>query len=102
VFVYDGGHISDITPAAYVAGRVDSQPGAGYGGGLYGAGLYGVPTYWLGVVLEAASGRWICGAITLWPSATMALSASTPGPACWRRLSAPRARARWSSPTSVS
>jgi hypothetical protein len=37
VFLYDGGHVSNITPAAYTAGRVDSQPGAGYGGGLYGA-----------------------------------------------------------------
>jgi hypothetical protein len=54
VFLYDGGHVSSITPAAYTAGRVDSQPGAGYGGGLYGAGAFGVPTYGSSVVLEAA------------------------------------------------
>lgn len=55
VFLYDGGHVSDISPAAYVDGRTDSQPGAGYGGGLYGRGLYGVPTYGSGVTLEAAT-----------------------------------------------
>jgi hypothetical protein len=55
VFVYDGGHISNITPVGYVPGRVDSQPGAGYGGGLYGHGLYGEPTIGSGVVLDAAS-----------------------------------------------
>lgn len=55
VFLYDGGHVSNITPAAYVAGRVDSQPGAGYGGGLYGRGVFGEPTIGSGVTLEAAS-----------------------------------------------
>ena len=55
MFVYDGGRIDNITPAAYVAGRVDSLPGVGYGGGLYGRGLYGEPTYGSSTVLEAAS-----------------------------------------------
>jgi hypothetical protein len=38
-----------------VPGARDSQPGAGYGGGLYGVGDYGVPTIGSGVVLDAAS-----------------------------------------------
>lgn len=55
LFVYDGGSLDDVTPAAYTAGREDTIAGAGYGGGLYGVGLYGVPTYGSSAVLEAAS-----------------------------------------------
>jgi hypothetical protein len=55
IFVYDGGQVEDVTPAAYTEGRVDTILGSGYGGGLYGVGLYGGSTYGSSDLLEAAT-----------------------------------------------
>lgn len=47
------GALTDITPAAFVSGRVDATALLGYGMGTYGAGTYGTPRSDTGNVLTA-------------------------------------------------
>jgi hypothetical protein len=55
-YVFDGGGVSDITPVGFVAGRVDTIAGNGYGGSTYGTSTYGTPRTGSGLVLTA--GGW--------------------------------------------
>jgi hypothetical protein len=41
LYGWNGGSLSDITPAGYTAGREDTVQGFGYGSGIYGAESYG-------------------------------------------------------------
>ena len=50
-----GGIVTDITPASLVAGLVDRQPNAGYGGGFYGFSAYGTPRPDTGAYTEATT-----------------------------------------------
>lgn len=43
LYIGEGGAFSDVTPVGFVAGRVDSILGAGYGAGTYGTSTYGTP-----------------------------------------------------------
>lgn len=55
-YQFDGSALVDITPAGYVAGRIDSVVGSGYGTTTYGTGLYGTVRAGSGLVLTA--GGW--------------------------------------------
>ncbi len=56
IYKFDGGAVSDITPAGFVAGRADSMIGAGYGAGAYGREDYGDARSLAATVLDA--GLW--------------------------------------------
>jgi hypothetical protein len=55
-YLFDGSKKTDITPAGYVAGRIDTVVGSGYGTTAYGTGLYGTARAGSGLVLTA--GGW--------------------------------------------
>ena len=47
--------VTEITPAAFVAGTKDAEANLGYGGGLYGTGVYGIARPDVGTYSEAAA-----------------------------------------------
>ena len=55
LYAFTGGVATDITPTGFIAGRVDSVYGLGYGISTYGTGNYGVQRPGVGLVLEAAT-----------------------------------------------
>lgn len=55
IYAFSGGTFTDITPAGFPQGRVNSVYGLGYGIGTFGSGAYGVKRAGLGLVLEAAT-----------------------------------------------
>lgn len=53
-FQFDGSNVTDLTPVGFVAGREDSQLGAGYGVGPYGDDLYGTERAIAGISMSAS------------------------------------------------
>lgn len=54
-YLFDGGSLSDITPAGIGDGRVDSILGAGYGAGLFGKEDFGTPRSTGTLLLDAST-----------------------------------------------
>lgn len=54
LYAFDGGALSDITPAAFVTGNENASIGYGFGGGLYGAGTWGTARTGAGIALDPA------------------------------------------------
>ena len=50
-----GNTVSDITPAGFIAGRVDATAFTGFGGSTFSSGIYGLPSEDTGSILRATT-----------------------------------------------
>lgn len=55
LYAHDGGTMTDITPAGFAAGRVDSLYGLGWGAGDFGEAAFGTARTSSGIVLDAST-----------------------------------------------